>query len=268
MIREHDALWHGLGKVVRASERFNGRHVSRLPCHSMEETVNAIVRRRLEMAARVRDFLRTHKTDGVGEGLGLAKLEDLITRAETLATQQRGGLVAARAATLQRAEIRDLLTTKLLKYLRAVGAVAAKGNVEFAAHFRLPSKSSHQAFSTAARGMLETATAQKDVLVGEGMSATLLDDLTAKLAEFEKTLEASRAGRREHVEASADLEAVSVDIAERVRMLDGLVRYRFGDNPALMEGWSSARDVLGPFRSKVQQEPESPAGGSQTPKAA
>ena len=69
-------------------------------------------------------------------------------------------------------------------------------------------------------------------------------------------------------EASADLEAVSVDIAERVRMLDGLVRYRFGDNPALMEGWSSARDVLGPFRSKVQQEPESPAGGSQTPKAA
>ncbi len=54
------------------------------------------------MAARVRDFLRTHKTDGVGEGLGLAKLEDLITRAETLATQQRGGLVAARAATLAR----------------------------------------------------------------------------------------------------------------------------------------------------------------------
>ena len=37
-------------------------------------------------------------------------------------------------------------------------------------------------------------------------------------------------------------------------MLDGLVRYRFGDNPALMEGWSSARDVLGPFRSKVQQQ--------------
>ena len=178
--------------------------------------------------------------------------------------------------------IRELLRTKLLKYLRAVGAVAAKGNVEFAAHFRLPTKSSHQAFLTAARQMLNTATARKDVLTAEGMSGTLLDDLTAKLAEFEKTLEAlrfaqgrlSRAGRREHVEASADLEAVSAEIAERVRMLDGLVRYRFGDNPALMEGWSSARDpslrsgrvVLGPFRSKAAQEPE--AGGSETPKAA
>lgn len=219
------------------------------------------------MAARVRDFLRTHKTDGVGEGLGLAKLEELIARAETLANQQRSGLVATRAATLQRAEIRDLLQTKLLKYLRAVGAVAAKGNVELVAHFRLPTKDSHQAFLTAARQMLNTAIAQKDVLVGEGMSGTLLDDLTAKLAEFEQTLEASRAGRREHVEASADLETVSIEISERVRMLDGLVRYRFGDNPALMEGWASARDVLGPFRSKVQQqEPE--AGGGQTPKAA
>ena len=228
--------------------------------------MNAVVRRRLEMAARVRDFLRTHKTDGVGEGLGLAKLEELITRAEGLATQQRSGQVARKAATLQRAEIRELLQTKLLRFLVAVGAVAAHGNVEFAAHFRLPTKSSHQAFLTAARGMLNTAVASKDVLVGEGMSGTLLDDLTVKLAEFEKTLEASRAGRREHVEASADLEAVSVDIAERVRMLDGLVRYRFGDNPALMEGWASARDVLGPFRSKVQPEPE--AGGGQTPRAA
>jgi hypothetical protein len=220
------------------------------------------------MAARVRDFLRTHKTDGVpGEGLGLAKLEELITRAEGLANQQRSGLVETRAATLQRAEIRELLKTKLLKYLRAVGVVAARGNVEFAAHFQLPRQSNHQAFLTAARQMVNTATAQKDVLIGEGMSGTLLDDLTAKLAEFEKTLEASRAGRREHVEASADLEAVATEIAERVRMLDGLVRYRFGDNPALMEGWSSARDVLGPFRSKVQQqEPE--AGGGATPKAA
>jgi hypothetical protein len=138
--------------------------------------------------------------------------------------------------------------------------------VEFAAHFRLPTRSNHQAFLTATRGMLNTATLQKDVLIGEGMSGTLLDDLTAKLAEFEKTLEASRAGRREHVEASADLEAVASEIAERVRMLDGLVRYRFGDNPALMEGWSSARDVIGPFRPKVQQQPE--GGGSETPKAA
>ena len=61
---------------------------------------------------------------------------------------------------------------------------------------------------------------------------------------------------------------VSAEFDERVRMLDGLVRYRFGDNPALMEGWSSARDVIGPFRPKAEQELEAPAGVSPTPKAA
>ena len=36
--------------------------------------MRAQLRRRLEMAERVRDFLRAHQTDGVGQGLGLAKL--------------------------------------------------------------------------------------------------------------------------------------------------------------------------------------------------
>src|SRR5205085_237986 len=37
-----------------------------------ESCMRAQLRRRLEMAERVRDFLRTHQTDGVGQGLGLA----------------------------------------------------------------------------------------------------------------------------------------------------------------------------------------------------
>jgi hypothetical protein len=70
---------------------------------------------------------------------------------------------------------------------------------------------------------------------------------------FEQTLEASRAGRRDYVGASADLQAVAAEIAEQVRWLDGLVRYRFGDNAELMGAWASARNVLGPFRSKGDQ---------------
>src|SRR6058998_2141793 len=82
------------------------------------------------------------------------------------------------------------------------------------------------------------------------MSGTLVDDLATALAEFAKTLEATRAGRRDHVGASADLQAVTAEIHEQVRLLDGLVRYRFGDNAELMGAWASARNVLGPFRSR------------------
>ncbi|HLB87486.1 MAG TPA: hypothetical protein VJK29_07525, partial [Terriglobales bacterium] len=60
------------------------------------------------------------------------------------------------------------------------------------------------------------------------------------------------------------LEAVAAEVAEQVRVLDGLVRYRFGDDAELMGAWASARNVLGPFKPK--NEPG--AGGTQTPKAA
>ena len=219
--------------------------------------MNAVLRRRLEMAERVRDFLRAHATEGA-QATALARLEELIQRADALAAQQRAGVVAAKSATVQRARLRQALQTKLLRYLAGVGAVAAKDTPELAEQFRLPRANvNHQGFLTAARGMLEEAMAQKELLVSRGMSEKLLDDLQAALSELENTLEASRTGRREHVGASADLQAVASQITEQVRLLDGLVRYQFGGNVGLMGAWASARNVVGPFRSHG----ESPAGG-------
>ena len=223
--------------------------------------MNAQLRRRLEMAGRVREFLRAHKTDGVGEGLGLAKLEELMQRAELLASQQRAGLVAALSTSKHRKGLRRALQSKLLLYLRAVAAVAAKETAELAVQFQVPpSNASNQALLTMARGMLEKATAHKDVLVKRGMSEQLLDDLAQTLGEFEQTIEATRAAKREHIGASADLEAVAAEVAEQVRVLDGLVRYRFGDDAELMGAWASARNVLGPFKPKT----EPGTGGSET----
>jgi hypothetical protein len=213
------------------------------------------------MAARVCEFLRTHQEDG--EEPALIRLEQLIERANTLAAEQRAGLVARRSATAQRVEIRRVIEAKLLRFLVAAGVVAARNHLELAEQFRLPSSGSHQAFLTAARGLLQTATAQKDLLVKEGMKAGVLDDLSAELLEFERTLEASRVGRRLHTGASAELRTIAGEIVERVRLLDGLVRYRFGNDPQLMGAWTSARNVLGPFRPRsqpVSNEGQTPAG--------
>ena len=228
--------------------------------------MRAQLRRRLEMAERVRDFLRAHKTDGVGEGLGLAKLEDLLQRAQVLAAQQRVGVAMTRQATKHRREVGRALQSNILRYLRVVGRVAAKQNGELANQFPLPpSNATHEALVTAARATLEKATAQKDVLVTLGMSPQVVEDLTKALGEFERTLEATREGRREHVGASADLEAIGAEIAEQVQLLDGVVQYRFGGDAELMGAWASARNVLGPFKPKEQGPGE---GGRQTPKAA
>jgi hypothetical protein len=44
---------------------------------------------------------------------------------------------------------------------------------------------------------------------------------------------------------------VAAEIKEQVRVLDGLVRFRFGENAELMGAWASARNVLGPFKPKA-----------------
>src|SRR2546423_15519301 len=97
--------------------------------------MNALLRRRLEMAERVRDFLRAHKTDAVGEGLGLAKLEELIQRAEVLGAQQRAGVAATRAASEGRANLRRELESGLLLDLRAGGELAAGEDVQLVDQF-------------------------------------------------------------------------------------------------------------------------------------
>src|SRR5258705_10487332 len=84
------------------------------PCHYDGGRMNAQLRRRLEMAGRVRDFLRAHKTDAVGEGLGLAKLEELIARAEALDGQQRAGGVTTRLSTTHRKGIGRALPSQPL----------------------------------------------------------------------------------------------------------------------------------------------------------
>jgi len=127
-------------------------------------------------------------------------------------------------------------------------------------------RATHQALLTMSRAILEQATAEKELLVSLGMSEHVLDELATVLGQYEQTVAATSAGRREHVGARADLETVARDISEQIRLLDKVVRYRMGDNAELMAAWDSARNVPGPFKTK--NVPQSDRGGSQTPKAA
>ena len=64
--------------------------------------MNRIVRRRLEMAVRVRDFMRAHPSTDANYAAVLAQLEELIARLEALAKQQQDGTVTAHASTVRR----------------------------------------------------------------------------------------------------------------------------------------------------------------------
>ncbi len=70
------------------------------------------------MTARARDFLRAHRTEVESEAMALTRLEELLQRAQTLETQQQNRLVATRAATAKREELRRTLQRKLLNSWR------------------------------------------------------------------------------------------------------------------------------------------------------
>ena len=100
--------------------------------------MNATTRRKLEMAARVRDFIRAHPSEGASYTSALASFEGLLRRAEEHTAQQRAGLIEASVASARRMELRRVLHTQLLRHLAGVALVAAKERPELTQSLRLP----------------------------------------------------------------------------------------------------------------------------------
>jgi hypothetical protein len=66
-------------------------------------------------------------------------------------------------------------------------------------------------------------------------------------------------GRRIHIGAAANLEAVSDEVVQIVRGLDGYNRFRFAADPDLVAAWTAASNVIGPPRTAGQPDQIKPA---------
>ena len=227
------------------------------------------VRRKLEMVARVREFIQAHAAAEPGYAPVLERLQGRLTRAGTIATREQEGRAAARSARDHREELRRVLHFQLLRYLTAVGSVAAKDRAELAAKFKLPSANApNPTFLTSVNTLIRAAAEQKDALVAVGMKPELLDDLNRMVVEFGTVLEAVRTARRDHIGANVDLDTITTELLDEVKVLDGITRYRFGMDPEVMGEWNAVKRVPGqPGRGK-NGNGASPAGnGGQAPTA-
>lgn len=229
--------------------------------------MNTEVRRKLEMAARVREFILAHSATESSYAPVLARLQDRLTRAGTIAARQHAGQVAARGARAHRRELRRVLHFQLLRYLTAVGSVAAKDRAELAEKFKLPhGNATNSSFLTSVKALIAVAAEQKDALVDAGMKPELLDDLGRMVGEFETTLETVRTARRDHIGARADLEKITAELVVQVKVLDGITRYRFGMDPEMMAEWNAVKRVPGKS-SRVKDGVIPPSSGGVAPAA-
>jgi hypothetical protein len=220
------------------------------------------VRSVLEMARRVREFCGAHLSLEPGYAPIVARIEDRLTRAETIEARERTGREAARGARAHRKELRRVLHFQLIRYLVAVGSVAARDRAELTGRFKLPSGSApNAAFLAAVKGLLTNAESQKELLAKVGMKDGLLEKLTGMVGEFEAAVEAVRVGRREHIGARADLESLTAELMDQVKVLDGMTRYGFGDNPDMMAEWKAVKAVPAVRGKALPQDPGPTPGG-------
>ncbi|MGH7613562.1 MAG: hypothetical protein ACREMW_05900 [Gemmatimonadales bacterium] len=65
------------------------------------------------------------------------------------------------------------------------------------------------------------------------------------VADIEAAIEAQITARRDHIGATAELAVLTTQLALQVKVIDGITRYRFGNDPEMMAEWQAARQVSG-----------------------
>lgn len=228
--------------------------------------MDAKSRRKIEMGKSALEFSRSHPDTSAGYTAALARLEDRLTRADQIASQQMDGLRDVRAASERKVELRRVLKNAHLAHVAQVGKVAAREAPDLAQKFVFrPGTTTFLAFRTAARGMAAEAQTHKEVLVKHGLAETVLDNLMQALDQFDAAVEQGLEGRQAHVGASAELRSVADEIVQIVRVMDGLNRYRFINDAELLAAWESASNVAGPPKPGAAVKPAPsetpPAGG-------
>jgi hypothetical protein len=226
--------------------------------------MKATIRRTIEMSNRVLNFSRAHPDPSPGYSAALARLEKSLAETDVLAARQRDGINAVRSATTQKRALRRKMRRTQLVHLARVAESAAAEAPDLVQKFRLTREAvPYLAFRTAARGMSAEAQGQKELLVKHGLLDSVLQSLSQTLDQFDQAVEQGTDGRRAHVGASAELETLAEELVQVVRLMDGLNRYRFAEDPNSLAEWESASNTFGPPRSGGQ----TPSGGEIKPAA-
>lgn len=228
--------------------------------------MNRVVRRKIAMALRVREFCLAHPFTDPSSLAVLGRFDERFTRLEALTIQQRSGQLASAAATARRNQLRDTPLTQLLRHLVHVAEAASKDAPELSGKFQLPPQDgSTQAFLVAARAMIKEAGSHRDLLIAHGMPEAMLADLDSAMAQFEAASVEANAAKRGQIGASKDLDAVVRELSETIRLLDGLNQYRFRDDTEALSAWDNVSQMAAnPVKKAGDLPPTGGVGGETT----
>jgi hypothetical protein len=235
--------------------------------------MQSTTRRKLEMGARVLEFSIEHPAPSAGNASSVARLKELLARAERLEAQQRDGILLSRMATARKRVIRRELKLGLLAHFAGVARAASEEVPELAQKFTLPETTqSYRAFRAAARAIEAEIRERKELLLKYGLSEQGLTDYTAALDELDAMVKQSSDARSAHVGASFALDEVADEVVQVVRVMGGLNRHLFARDGELLASWRAASNVVAtphpPEKEEAGSEVKPPAAGGEARPAA
>jgi hypothetical protein len=218
--------------------------------------MQAVIRRKLSMARRALDFAIAHPLTDPGFVTVVKRLQDEVTRGDTLGMQEGDGRTGERSAVARRADLKRTIRRQQLRRLIRIAQRAAKDHPQLAGQFAMPIFNlPNKPFLLAARSLLTAATAQKDLFASLGLGDTFLADLTASIDQFDAATESAHTGRMDHVGASAVLVEIARGCISDVDVLDTYFSAAFPNDLELQAAWESAKNVRGPFLHREAAAP-------------
>jgi hypothetical protein len=218
--------------------------------------MDAIVRRQVATGTGARDFGRSHPVDAPEFVLILGELDELLGLVQVTAAKQLNGFIERHKASVRKDELERQIRGTHLPHIRRAAKGAVADDPQLAQAFPPKPAATNQAeFRTIAGGIADAAEAHKDVMGKRGMSANVLGDLQDSIKQYDAAMELGVQARAARLEASAQLRHLGKEIIKRVRLLDGINRLHFRQDPAALEAWKAV--------SKVQRGAKAGVEGSE-----
>lgn len=200
-------------------------------------------RRRYEMQVRVVQF----GTDNSGDFTGFAttkfgELSTIVTEIETESAAQQSGFGEA----AQQYEVKDTARENLRDQMAAISRTSKSMEYEFdgiSDKFKFQRNMPDVTMLGKARAFVTEANPYKSDFENYGLPAGFIGDLTTAADAFEATFSTTASATAEHVAATAEEASKIRQGMIIVRILDGIVKNRYANDPGKLAAWISASHV-------------------------